>query len=194
MPNWVSVLVVVAYNAMAGLAMFDLVAHESTAGKIVAYAAWLLGNVPALFGKQLVKFVRGEGPALVLVLAAFALSACSGLRAVSYKTLMIATDGATVAAEQLPKACEVAELEAAKKQPTKELKISESGKVHAQCETTAKALSATHDGLVAARNFVASAPDDPKNWPRWVLTAVQLFEDLRPLLAKFNVKLPEVKP
>ena len=140
-----------------------------------------------------------SGAAVVLLLAGalgfgVAMGGCTGLRSVSYKGLTIATDGATGAAEQLPAACEVAELAAAKKQPTKELKISESGKVHADCEATAKALSATHDGLVAARNLVANAPDKASDWARWVLSAVQLYQDVRPLVAKYGIKLPEVKP
>jgi hypothetical protein len=202
-PRWVIALMIVMSGI--GLALLgDLIPTAHKLDKWAALAESLIGVSLGLFGYPV--FGRGaaikpaddkqppmSGAAVVLVLAAFALSACSGLRAVSYKTLAIMTDGATVAANALPASCEAAELAAAKKQPTKELKISESGKVHADCEATAKALSATHDGLTAARNFVANAPDDPTQWPKWVLSAIQLYSDLRPLVAKYGIKLPEVK-
>lgn len=130
---------------------------------------------------------------LTIVFGAIGLSGCAGLRSVTYTTLTAISDGSTAAARRLPGVCEAAEVEAAKKQATKELKVSESGKIHLDCEATAKALIATHDGLIAARNFAVNSPNDPKQWPKWVLSAIQLYEDVRPLVAKYGIDMPEVK-
>jgi hypothetical protein len=182
---------------------------DGTSGQLWLVAlTHFLANVPAIFGHQLLAARKqpatpaASPPAIPPVTVALfvaglvGLSGCAGWspRKVTYATLTGITEGTTVTMQKLPSACEAAELAAAKDQTTKEGKISESGKVHAHCEGTAKALTATHDGLIAARNFAASAPDDSKQWPKWVWTAIQLYEDVRPLVRKYGIEMPEVTP
>jgi hypothetical protein len=74
MPNWVSVLLIVAYNVLSGLTLFELVQPATTAGKWVAFFAWIVGNLPALLGKQLVRWGKGVPAAMLMLLGALGLA------------------------------------------------------------------------------------------------------------------------
>lgn len=176
-PHWCYVVGVALLVVEDGIARSKLASNST-----IQLIGSLLRKIPGV--GRVLGFL---GPAVVLLLAGCA------TKVVPYQVLAVAAESAAAVARQLPPQCERVELETAKQQATRDRKISQSLAVHQRCQAAARALTVTHEGLMAARNLVATSPREATQWSQWVATAMRLYGDLAPVLSEFGLQLPGVR-
>lgn len=135
--------------------------------------------------------------ALLGMWAALALAGCAPFATEAYKDLSIKDTAAGVAAEAVNPAC-LAEQRAAINKPgstpaERTAAVADSEK---RCSVAEKAVASAHDSVIYAKDRVKeirAGLRTPADVLQWVVFAINSYNQLGPILAKWGISLPGVK-
>lgn len=200
MPNWLSILITIVWNLGLLLVQFEVFASGSSAWKATMIGVQLLGNLPAIFGKQLVAGNKPPVPpaALLLLVGALgfgvAVGGCGDTMTTYYRSASTAAVATSTAYRTL--ATVDKDRQAGIRAVANEGKAAEAEKqLDAWLATYAKArkgLDAAYavvEGAVAAGPVVELAVDKKTQAAAWIARLIALGAEVARILGDVGVKI-----